>query len=84
MSLKDQFNVEGLDSTLGYVGRAFAPADADAIIVSILKSLGAVIVAKTNLPQSIMVKSPTLTDHEFIDRRKRLRSGAKRRILCGD
>jgi amidase len=25
MSLKDQFNVEGLDSTLGYVGRAFAP-----------------------------------------------------------
>jgi Asp-tRNA(Asn)/Glu-tRNA(Gln) amidotransferase A subunit family amidase len=61
MSLKDQFNVEGLDSTLGYVGRAFAPADADAIIVSILKSLGAVIVAKTNLPQSIMVTFPTLS-----------------------
>jgi amidase len=54
ISLKDQFNVQGLDSTLGYVGRAFAPADSDASIVAILKSLGAVVIAKTNLPQSIM------------------------------
>ncbi|GAB7330597.1 hypothetical protein MBLNU13_g02179t1 [Cladosporium sp. NU13] len=54
ISLKDQFNVRGLDSTLGYVGRAFAPADSDAAIVETLKSLGAIIIAKTNLPQSIM------------------------------
>ncbi|KZF25831.1 amidase [Xylona heveae TC161] len=54
MTLKDQFNVEGFDSTLGYVGRAFHPATEDCVLVSILKRLGAVILAKTNLPQSIM------------------------------
>ncbi|KAH9889596.1 amidase [Xylariomycetidae sp. FL2044] len=54
MSLKDQFNVQGYDSTLGYVGRTFAPASEDAVLVAMLKSLGAVILAKTNLPQSIM------------------------------
>jgi Asp-tRNA(Asn)/Glu-tRNA(Gln) amidotransferase A subunit family amidase len=54
ISLKDQFNVKGLDSTLGYVGRAFAPADSDATIVETLKGLGAIVIAKTNLPQSIM------------------------------
>jgi Asp-tRNA(Asn)/Glu-tRNA(Gln) amidotransferase A subunit family amidase len=55
VSLKDQFNIEGLDSTLGYVGRAFAPANSDALLVQVLEKLGAVIIAKTNLPQSIMV-----------------------------
>lgn len=54
ITLKDQFNIKGKDSTLGYVGRAFSPAVDDAVVVSILRSLGAVILAKTNLPQSIM------------------------------
>jgi amidase len=56
ISLKDQFNVKGLDSTLGYVGRAFAPAASDALLVDVLRQLGAIIIAKTNLPQSIMVR----------------------------
>jgi Asp-tRNA(Asn)/Glu-tRNA(Gln) amidotransferase A subunit family amidase len=60
VSLKDQFNIEGLDSTLGYVGRAFHPADSDCVLVKVLKQLGAVIVAKTNLPQSILVRECTL------------------------
>lgn len=55
ITLKDQFNVTGLDTTLGYVGRSFKPATEDALIVSMLRDLGAVIIAKTNLPQSIMV-----------------------------
>lgn len=46
--------MKGLDSTLGYVGRAFAPATSDATIVETLRSLGAIVIAKTNLPQSIM------------------------------
>ncbi|KAL7911410.1 amidase [Trichoderma velutinum] len=54
ISLKDQFNVKGLDSTLGYVARAFAPASSDAVLVEVLRRLGAVIIAKSNLPQSIM------------------------------
>lgn len=55
MTLKDQFNVQGFDSTLGYVSRAFQPAKSDALIVEMLKAQGAIILAKTNLPQSIMV-----------------------------
>lgn len=55
MTLKDQLDVQGYDSTLGYVGRAFRPAEQDAVLVALLKQLGAVIIAKSNLPQSIMV-----------------------------
>lgn len=55
MTLKDQFDVRGYDSTLGYVGRAFKPASQDCVLVSLLKQMGAVILAKSNLPQSIMV-----------------------------
>ncbi|KAJ5820241.1 amidase signature domain-containing protein [Penicillium riverlandense] len=55
VSLKDQFNVKGFDSTLGYVGRAYSPCTEDATLVTILVRLGAVIIAKTNIPQSIMM-----------------------------
>jgi len=55
ISLKDQFHVKGHDSTLGYVGRAFQPAPLDCVLVSMLRHMGAVIMAKSNLPQSIMV-----------------------------
>lgn len=53
-TLKDQFNIRGYDTTLGYVGRASLPAEEDCALVQMLRSLGAVILAKTNLPQSIM------------------------------
>lgn len=56
MTLKDQFDVEGFDSTLGYVGRSFKPAMQDCVLVSLLKQMGAIIIAKSNLPQSIMVR----------------------------
>lgn len=54
MTLKDQFDVQGYDTTLGYVGRSFQPAVADCLIVKILSEAGAIFIAKTNLPQSIM------------------------------
>ncbi|KAE8377895.1 amidase signature domain-containing protein [Aspergillus bertholletiae] len=54
VTLKDQFNIRGVDTTLGYVGRSFAPATEDAALVQMLRSMGAIILAKTNLPQSIM------------------------------
>lgn len=57
VTVKDQFNIKGLDSTLGYISRAFAPAACDAPLVQTLKQLGAIVIAKTNLPQSIMVSS---------------------------
>lgn len=58
VTLKDQFNVKGFDSTIGYVGRAYQPAQDDCALVKLLRSLGAVVIAKTNLPQSIMVRCP--------------------------
>jgi Asp-tRNA(Asn)/Glu-tRNA(Gln) amidotransferase A subunit family amidase len=58
MTLKDQFNVQGHDTTLGYTARAFKPASTDSVLVGMLRKLGAVIIAKTNLPQSIMVRTP--------------------------
>ncbi|OQO01796.1 hypothetical protein B0A48_12269 [Cryoendolithus antarcticus] len=54
VSLKDQFDLKGIDSTIGYVGRVSKPATTNAWIVDILERLGAVVIAKTNLPQSIM------------------------------
>lgn len=54
MTLKDQFNVKGYDTTLGYVGRTFQQASETAALVTILEEQGAIIIAKTNLPQSIM------------------------------
>ncbi|KAJ4382601.1 hypothetical protein N0V86_001823 [Didymella sp. IMI 355093] len=49
-----EFDIQGFDSTLGYVSRSYKPAMQDCVLVSILKQLGAIIVAKSNLPQSIM------------------------------
>lgn len=63
MTLKDQFDVEGFDSTLGYVGRAFKPAMQDCVLVSLLKKMGAIIIAKSNLPQSIMVRHNLKASH---------------------
>lgn len=57
MTVKDQFSVRDHDTTLGYTGRAFKPAADDAVLVQMLRKLGAVIIAKTNLPQSIMASA---------------------------
>lgn len=69
ITLKDQFNIKGIDSTIGYVGRAFKPCSEDAAIVSVMWDLGAVIIAKTNVPQSIMVCSPELFEISLITNR---------------
>ncbi|KAK9456947.1 amidase signature domain-containing protein [Dipodascopsis uninucleata] len=57
ITLKDQFNVYGVDTTLGYVGRANNPVtdkSKEAVLVTIFEKEGSVVIAKTNLPQSIM------------------------------
>ena len=55
ITVKDQWDVEGYDTTLGYVGGAFQPAEKNSVLVTILESLGAIVFAKTNLSQGIMV-----------------------------
>jgi amidase len=65
VTLKDQFDIEGADSTIGYVSRALQPAKEDAALVKILKDLGAIVLAKTNLPQSIMVDC-SIINHRYL------------------
>jgi amidase len=55
VSLKDQFDLNWFDSTLGYVGRAYSPRPEDASPLTILHRLNAIIIAKTNISQSIMI-----------------------------
>lgn len=54
MTLKDQFNLPGLDTTLTYTSLAFSPAKTTSTLVSCLESLGAIPFVKTTLPQSIL------------------------------
>jgi amidase len=65
ITLKDQFDVKGYDTTLGYVGRAFRPATEDGHIVEVLKKAGAIVLAKTNVSSTtgtVLHLFPPLTD----------------------
>ncbi|KJX92655.1 fatty-acid amide hydrolase like protein [Zymoseptoria brevis] len=54
ISLKDQFNIPGLDTTLGYTSRVPSlPAYPSHLVASLLSS-GAIIYAKTNIPTTIL------------------------------
>ncbi|KAJ7093138.1 amidase [Mycena epipterygia] len=52
-SVKDQYDVAGVDSTMGYSGLVHKPAAADADVVSLLISCGAIPIVKTNVPQTM-------------------------------
>lgn len=56
ISLKDQCNVEGVDTTLGYLRRAFAPKNKqqESLIVQYLREQGAILYVKTTVPSSMM------------------------------
>ncbi|GAA5942587.1 uncharacterized protein JCM15063_000044 [Sporobolomyces koalae] len=56
ISLKDQFNIEGVDTTMGFVSLVGQPAQHASTLVEILERLGAVIIAKTNVPQTLMAE----------------------------
>jgi amidase len=59
ISIKDALSVRGQDASSGYAGLAGNMyAESDAVIVNILRKAGAVIFAKTAVPQTLMV-SPT-------------------------
>ncbi|KAL4762550.1 ankyrin repeat protein [Aspergillus foveolatus] len=53
VSIKDSFNIRGVDSTVGIAALALHPSEKDAPLVSLLQSLGAIIIAKTNVPQTM-------------------------------
>lgn len=51
--VKDDTNVEGMDTTHGFVKRLYKPAKESSVIVKILQDLGAVPFCKTNVPQTL-------------------------------
>lgn len=53
VSVKDTFNIKGVDSSTGLAYLCYKPATANAPLVDLLLSLGCVIVAKTNIPQTL-------------------------------
>ncbi len=59
VSLKDQFNLRGLDSTIGYVGLSNQPADRDSGLVRLLAAAGAVVYVKSNVPTTLMMSETT-------------------------
>ncbi|KAF8961399.1 amidase signature domain-containing protein [Flammula alnicola] len=54
ISLKDQINIKGIDSTMGYVSWIGQPAAKNSVLADILESCGAVLYVKTNIPQTLM------------------------------
>jgi Asp-tRNA(Asn)/Glu-tRNA(Gln) amidotransferase A subunit family amidase len=53
VSVKDSFDVIGVDSSIGIASLCFKPAMANAPLVGLLLSLGCIIIAKTNVPQTL-------------------------------
>ncbi|KAG6844210.1 hypothetical protein H0H87_008879 [Tephrocybe sp. NHM501043] len=54
ISLKDQVNIEGIESTIGYASWVGKYADRNAVLTDVLEALGAVLYVKTNVPQTLM------------------------------
>ncbi|KAI1114852.1 amidase [Nemania sp. NC0429] len=55
ISLKDNFNLRGLDSTVGFTSHVGDPAQYDAELVNVLLKAGAVAYVKTNVPTAMMI-----------------------------
>ncbi|KAI0639369.1 general amidase [Trametes polyzona] len=54
ISLKDQFPIKGLETTMGYAAWIGKVAEDDAVLVKLLLRAGAVLYARTNVPQTLM------------------------------
>ncbi|GAB7346666.1 hypothetical protein MBLNU459_g1794t1 [Dothideomycetes sp. NU459] len=55
ISLKDNFNIVGKDSTIGFVSWVGQPATYNTILVDVLREAGAVLYVKTNVPTAMMI-----------------------------
>ncbi|KAF2638234.1 amidase [Massarina eburnea CBS 473.64] len=55
ISFKDNFNIVGKDSTLGFTSLVGKPATYNATLVDLLEKLGAIRYCKTNVPTAMMI-----------------------------
>jgi fatty acid amide hydrolase len=56
ITIKDNIDVTGTDSTLGLPARRNQPATRDAVVVQALRQAGAIVLGKTNVPQALLVQ----------------------------
>jgi fatty acid amide hydrolase len=56
LTIKDNIDVRGTDSTLGLRSRMMKPAASDAVVVGELRKAGAIVLGKTNVPQLLLVQ----------------------------
>lgn len=54
ISLKDQFNIKNISTTMGYISHIDQPPTTESDLVLILRSLGAVLYCKTSVPTGLM------------------------------
>ena len=54
LTLKENLDTEGVPSTLGFQSRLDQPAREDATVVRLARSAGAIILGKTNVPQTLL------------------------------
>ncbi|MAQ16181.1 MAG: amidase [Sandaracinus sp.] len=59
MTVKENIDTEGLASTLGMRSRENLPAPQDAVTVRVAKAEGALVLGKTNVPQSLLAPMET-------------------------
>ncbi|KAI1874129.1 uncharacterized protein JN550_002708 [Neoarthrinium moseri] len=55
MTFKECFHFKGYDSTNGYLSRVFQPATTTTPLAQLMQAAGAVIISKTNVPQTMLV-----------------------------
>lgn len=55
MTFKECFHFKGYDSTNGYMSRVFQPSDKTSPLPELVQNAGAVVIAKTNVPQTMLV-----------------------------
>lgn len=61
ISFKDQFDVNGLDTTMGYVGWSNRVAKEDATLVALARQAGAIPFCKTSTSLSVVTYIPLMT-----------------------
>ncbi|KAL4959579.1 amidase signature domain-containing protein [Aspergillus stella-maris] len=55
MTFKECFHVKGYDASNGYISRCFEPSTTTTPMIQLVEKAGAVVIAKTNVPQTMLV-----------------------------
>ncbi|CEL10198.1 hypothetical protein ASPCAL13322 [Aspergillus calidoustus] len=54
ITFKDSYNIKGHDTSIGITSRCFDPSDKNSLLYDILTGYGAIVIAKTAVPQTML------------------------------